>query len=588
MNSLFKDKTFKPFFSTQFLGAFNDNVFKNALAVFITYQAINEVEAGKISGLAGALFIAPYILFSMFAGQLSDKYEKSAFIKKTKLAELIIMLLGAVGFWFSNVYFLLLVLFLMGTQSTFFGPAKYSLLPQVFKEDEALVAATSYVEMGTFLAILMGTIGGGLLIGMGPTYVSMSVVVFAFLGWFASLKIPKVSGGENPSIKISLNPFKQVKSLLSVTFQNKSVFVSILLISWFWFFGAIFLQQIAVFVRYMINADKAFVTVFLSAFTLSLSLGSVASNFLSNKKIELALIPIGAIGMSVFALDLNFISYPIFVGENPIVLSELFSSPSLWSFSRAVFDFFCIGFFGSFYIVPLYALMQRRSSASNCSQVIASNNIINSFFMIASSVYTIYFYKFGFNTTQLLASVGILNILVLIASLFYMPELWQRSFIFFQSKFFVNYKLKFKQGLKSKSAVIIGKKESIHDLMMVSYFLNKPVKVFANLRNRSFVEKVIKFLTCYTIFKKRHKKANEKKIISHLNKNELIYMTEKSFRSLTREKKNEFIAYCREHKIPVFLFSAKSISKDLSKPVGNSFFFFRKQSLLLSLDHLSY
>lgn len=588
MHSLFKHKTFRPFFSTQFLGAFNDNIFKNALAVFITYQAINEVEAGKISGFAGALFIVPYILFSMFAGQLSDRYEKAAFIKKTKLAELIIMLLGAVGFWFSNVYFLLLVLFLMGTQSTFFGPAKYSLLPQVFKKDEELVAATSIVEMGTFLAILMGTIGGGVLIGLGSEYVSLFVIFFAFLGWFQSTKIPRVSSGDK-SVKVSLNPFVQIRSLVSVTFQNKSVFMSILLISWFWFFGAIFLQQIAVFVRYMINADKAFVTVFLSSFTLSLSLGSMVCNYLSNKKIELALIPIGALGMSLFAIDLGFVTYPIFDGETPIRLSGLFASPNFWGFFRCVFDFFCIGFFGSFYIVPLYALMQRRSDASNCSQVIASNNIINSFFMIASSIYTIYFYKFGFTTSQLLASVGVLNIGVLIASLFYMPEFWHRFFVFMQSKFFVNYDSRsFKEGIKSKSAVVIGKTESVKDIMLVSYFMNKPIKAFSSLKNKPATLVLIKIITCYTVFFRKTRKYNEKKMISHLDKNELVYMTEASFKKLAQEKKSEMIQYCKDKEIPVFFFSQQSLQKNFSAKTSGPLLVIKKQSFLLSLKPVSF
>lgn len=588
MHSLFRHKTFRPFFLTQFLGAFNDNVFKNALVIFITYQAVNEVEAGKITGLAGALFIAPYIFFSMLAGQLSDRYEKAGFIKQTKVAELIIMLFGALGFWLSNVNFLLFILFLMGTQSTFFGPAKYSILPQVFKDDEELVGATSYVEMGTFFAILAGTIGGGVLIGMGSEYVSAAVVFFAFLGWFASVKIPKTDSGD-PSVKISLSPLQQVKSIYTVTLQNKSVFVSILLISWFWFFGAIFLQQIAVFVRHMVFADKAFVTVFLSAFTLSLSFGSFACNFLSNKKIELALIPIGALGMSLFAFDLSFISYPIFGGDEPLLLSHLFESGALFSFARCVFDFFSIGFFGSLYIVPLYAMMQRRSDLSNCSQVIASNNIINSVFMIASSIYTIVFYSLGYNTTQLLASVGILNIFVLIAVLFYMPEFWHRFYIFIQSKFFVEYDTRsFKKGMQRKGAVIVGRKESIFDLMALSYFLNKPIKVFESFKNKSFIERTVKIMTCYTIFKRQQKKINDKKIITHLDKNELVYMNEIAFQQLTSEKQSEVLTYCKENKIPVFFFTRKHLGVEFSRSSRKVFFFIKKRTLTLSLDSLPF
>lgn len=586
MHYLFRHKTFKPFFSTQFLGAFNDNIFKNALAIFITYQAINEVEAGKISGLAGALFIAPYIFFSMTAGQLSDKYEKSNFIKQTKLAELLIMILGALGFWLENINFLLLILFLMGTQSTFFGPAKYSILPQVFKEDDSLVAATSYVEMGTFLAILTGTIAGGFLIGLGKGYVCLFVILFAFLGWRSSQKIPKVPIA-NPKAKISFNPFKQISSLFAVTFQNKSIFCSIFLISWFWFFGAVYLQQIAVFVRYMVNADKAFVTVFLSSFTLSLSLGSVVCNVLSNKKIELALIPIGALGMSFFSYDLSLISYPIFQGSTPITLSNLASNPGFLTFCRAVFDFFSIGFFGSFYIVPLYALMQRRSDTSNCSQVIASNNIINSFFMVASSAYTIYFYKSGYNTAQLLASIGFLNILILAIFLLYMPELWHRFVIFIQSKFFVSYDTRnFRATLNSQTALVVGKKESTWDIMILSYFFNKPVKIFSNISNKPWLEKTIRKLTCYTISKNHNNYFNDNKIISHLNKKEIIYMSQSSFNELTTEKSKTIITHCKNKKIPIFLFSKNNIKRDLSNSLFHKFKVLKKDSLKISLESI--
>ena len=277
---LLKEKRFAPFFWTQFLGAFNDNVFKNALIILITYQISKESESGTLVSMAGGLFILPFIIFSAIAGQISDKFEKSSFIVFTKKLETIIMLIAALGFWLNNIYFLLFVLFAMGTQSAIFGPVKYSLIPQVLKTEAELVAGTSLVEMGTFLAIVLGTILGGVLINFSLISVSIAVIIFSLLGWLSACFIPKLNA-QNPNLKIKYQPIAQYKSMLKVSYKNPTVFYSILAISWFWFFGACYLTQIPVYSKFILNANKEVVTAILSTFVFSMAVGSIICNLLS-------------------------------------------------------------------------------------------------------------------------------------------------------------------------------------------------------------------------------------------------------------------------------------------------------------------
>jgi len=252
MKELLNSVRFGPFFVTQFLGAFNDNVFKNALVILIAIRAANEAEAGVWINIASGLFILPYFIFSPFAGQLADKYEKAILIQMVKLAEIFIMLLGAIGFYLDHIGFLVITLFLMGTQSTFFGPVKYSILPQHLDEDE-IVTGTSLIEMGTFVSILLGTLLGGILIKLGTGFVSFAIILFAFLGWLSAKKVPEAPAA-SPDLKISKNPMREMMSLMELSRQSNSVFYSIIGISWFWFFGATFLAQIPNYVSHTLNS----------------------------------------------------------------------------------------------------------------------------------------------------------------------------------------------------------------------------------------------------------------------------------------------------------------------------------------------
>ena len=558
MYSLLKEKRFFPVFLTQFLGAFNDNVFKNALVIFIAYKAITETESGMLSSFAAGLFIIPYLIFSVIAGQLADKYEKSDFIVKTKLVEIFAMFLGAVGFYLENFYFLLFVLFLMGTQSTFFGPAKYSILPQMFRKDSDLMEATGLVEMGTFLAILTGTIVGGVLIAIDKYMVCLFIVVFSLLGWLASRKIPRI-GISNPRIVIRINPIKQLKLIFKVFFQSHSIVFSILLISWFWFFGAVFLTQIAVYVRYMVNADKTFVTVFLTAFTLSLSIGSVICNRLSQKKIELALIVVGSLGMSFFAFDLGLVEYPVFrIGVSN--LTDIWYTPELSRFIRVTLDFFFVGFFGSFYIVPLYAFLQRRSLSQSCSQAIAGNNIVNAIFMVASTIYGIYFYKMGYSTAQLFSFTASLNFVIFICFLLFMPEIHQRFVIWLQEKTIYDFTLSsgFSQ-LKGQEKMIIVGNFSSYGLMLLTYFLNRPVRLLTR-KSPVFMDSLKSILNRSIVCQGFKDLDFNKKIVGPLRRKELIFISSRDYRVLERTYPN-FGQECKKHSINVYKFSKKKSSK---------------------------
>jgi 1-acyl-sn-glycerol-3-phosphate acyltransferase len=413
---LLRQKIFAPFFWTQFLGAFNDNMFKNALVIVLAFSAANESESGLLVNLASGLFILPFFLFSPLSGQLADKYEKSKLIRLIKLAEIAIMVLAAAGFYTESNFFLLAVLFLMGTHSTFFGPIKYSILPQHLREDQ-LMEGTGLVEMGTFVAILLGTIAGGVLVECGRGILCGALLATALVGWMTSRTVPEAAPG-NPKLQIERNPFRQFGILFRIGRSQHSVWLSILGISWYWFFGATFLAQLPNFVKFTLHGSELVVTLLLGVFTVSMAIGAVLCNKLADSAIELGLIGLGAIGMSIFAFDLRLIDYSTFPSGPLTILGFLGVGGASW---RVLLDLAMIGIAGSLFIVPLYALVQHRSAPEHCSQVIAVNNIMNAIFMVASALMTMALFTFGFGplngfrplgTVDIFACVALLNLLV--------------------------------------------------------------------------------------------------------------------------------------------------------------------------------
>ena len=272
--SLLASRRFGPFFFTQFLGAFNDNVFRQALILLIASGAVTAVSVNTLNNVALALFILPFFLFSALAGQVADKYDKASLVRKIKFVEVCIMSAAAVGFFFDAVYFLLGVLFCMGLQSTFFGPIKYSIIPQQL-DDKELVSGNALVEMGTFLAILLGSISGVLLKmdGVGDGVVAITVVALALLGYLAARGIPSAPAADD-GLKINWNLWKETWHIVGYAREVKSVWMCVLGISWFWFLGAAYTTQLKVYVDdYLLGTDGLY-AVLLGTFSIGIGLGS--------------------------------------------------------------------------------------------------------------------------------------------------------------------------------------------------------------------------------------------------------------------------------------------------------------------------
>ena len=355
---LLRQKRFLPFFITQFFGAFNDNVFKNALIILIAFQGAQfvDTDADLLINVAAAMFILPFFLFSATAGQWIDKYEKSRSIRIIKLIEIAIMSLAALAFIRGYIFLLITLLFLMGAQSTFFGPAKYSYIPQHLKTNE-LIEGNAWVQMGTFVAILMGTILGGVMIAQeqGRQYVACVVVLLAIAGYLSSRFIP-VTPSLNKDLKINWNVISETYRNIKFLKSNRIVFLSVLGVSWFWFLGATYLVQLPNYTKSILGGDEQVVTMLLTLFTVGIGTGSLLCNWLSGKKIEIGLVPFGSIGLTVFGIDL-FFSQPEMLPAATLGLKEFLSNGHL----RLIADVVLIGFFGGLYIVPLMALVQQRS-----------------------------------------------------------------------------------------------------------------------------------------------------------------------------------------------------------------------------------
>lgn len=423
---LLTQKRFLPFYVTQFFGAFNDNVFKNALIIMIAFQGAQFVEtsADLLINISAALFVLPFFLFSATAGQWIDKYEKSKSVRAIKLLEVIIMSIAAYAFVHGYIIMLISLLFLMGTQSAFFGPAKYSYIPQHLKDDE-LIEGNAWVQMGTFVAILIGTILGGVLIAQeqGRVYVAYAIVIFAIAGYLASRWIPETPS-LNKNLKINWNVFSETYRNFKFLKGNRIVFLSILGVSWFWFLGATYLVQLPNYTKTTLGGNEQVVTLLLTLFTAGIGTGSMLCNWLSGKKIEIGLVPFGSIGLTLFGIDLYF-SQPDVLPAGIVGLQEFLVNGNL----RLVVDVVMIGFFGGLYIVPLMALVQQRSEPKHMSRVIAGNNIINALLMVLSAIVAIAVLSSGYSIAQLFLLVAVFNAVVAVYIYSLVPEFFMRFIV---------------------------------------------------------------------------------------------------------------------------------------------------------------
>ncbi|MDP5209438.1 MFS transporter [Microbulbifer sp. 2205BS26-8] len=474
---LLTSSRFLPFFLTQFLGAFNDNVYKNALIVMIAFRLM-ESEANALINVAAGLFILPFFLFSSSAGQLADKYDKSRLIRLIKLGEICIGALGVTALYSGSNIFCLAVLFLLGVQSAFFGPVKYAILPQHLKRSE-LVGGNALVEMGTFVGILTGTIVGGLLAGLtgqgknGLFYLSLVIMGAATLGYLSSRRIP-MAPAPAPNLRINPNPLSQTKSILAKTAKTPSIFYAIIGISWFWLMGAAYLTQIPSFTRNVLGGDESVVTLLLCIFTIGIALGSLLCERLSNGHIELGLVPLGAAGLTITGIALSA------AGGNFVELQQA----SLGAFLNRDDAFailtclMLIGICGGLYIVPLYAMMQDRSAPEIRAQIISINNILNALFMVVSALLGLFFLNvLEVTIPQFFLVIALMNAAVAIFVFTRVPEFAMRLLIWMLSHTMYRVKHEGLEQIPAQGPALIACNHvSYVDALLLAGAVRRPIR----------------------------------------------------------------------------------------------------------------
>ena len=443
---LLASRRFAPFFWTQFLGAYNDNVFKNTLVLFIAYKMGSRMAAKSdiLINLAAGLFILPFFFLSATAGQIADKYEKSMLMRYIKVAEIIIAVMAAFAFYYKNVTGLMFLLFLLGCQAAFFGPVKYSIIPQHLTNKE-IVGGNAMVEGGTFLAILIGTISGGFITQMdnGKIWAGLILTAVAVTGWLTSRMIP-YAAPDSPGLKLDINPVTQTWKTMKISMEKQSVFLSILGISWFWALGLAYLSQLPNYTRNILHGSEQVVTLLLTMFSIGIGVGSLLCERLSGKKVELGLVPLGSLGLSIFGFDLVFahLSLPaaqaLPVGQQLMGLSVFLAIPGSM---RVLVDLMMIGIFGGLYIVPLYSMIQIRTRPEIRARVIAANNIMNALLMVASSlVAALMIGLFKLSIPQFFLFLVILNLIVACTIYSMVPEFVIRFMMWVLSK--IMYRVK--------------------------------------------------------------------------------------------------------------------------------------------------
>ena len=475
-------RRFAPFFWTQFLGAFNDNLYKNALVVMLTFQTASwtTLTPETLTNLAAGLFILPFFLFSATAGQLADKYDKAWLSRLVKLLEIVIIGVAALGFYLHSLSVLLAALFLLGLQSALFGPVKYAILPQHLAEEE-LVGGNALVESGTFVSILIGTLAGGLLAGSGlsPGWIAIAGFIVALAGYAASRGIPPAPA-PSPDLRINLNPLTETWHSMVFARENRTVFLAIVGISWFWLYGALLLAQFPVYARNVLGGNEALVTLMLSIFTVGIGAGSMLCEKFSGRHVEIGLIPIGAIGLTLFGADLAMGSPTAMPANAPLPLAALLATGSCW---RVLFDLFAIGFFGGFFVVPLYVLMQSRSAPELRARIIAANNILNALFMVAGALAAGALLGLGVSIPVLFGIAAVCNALVAVFVCRQVPD----YFVRFLASLLIHgvYRLE-KRGLEnipdSGPAVLICNHVSFVDAVVLMAAIRRPIRFIMDHR----------------------------------------------------------------------------------------------------------
>ncbi len=451
--ALLGQRRFAPFFWVQFLGAGNDNLFKFAFTVMVTYQLqVNWLPPAQAGLAIGALFILPFLLFSATSGQLADKHDKERLIRFVKTLEIAIMALAGWGFVTHDVALLLGCVFLMGLHSTLFGPVKFAYLPQHLNERE-LTGGNGMVEMGTFVAILLGQVAGGLLIaipGQGASYVAWACMAVAALGRVVAQAVP-LSPATDPQLTINWNPFSETWRNLKLAHENVAVFRSLLGISWMWFFGAVFLSMFPAFARDVLHGNEQVASLLLVVFSVGIGIGALLCEMLSRRHVEIGLVPLGAIGMSVFAVDLYFASHSLPPGAG-LTLGQFVGVAAHW---RVMIDLGLLSLFAGIYSVPMYALIQMRSQPTHRARIIAANNILNALFMIVSAIGVGALLGAGFSIPQVFLVVGLLNAVVAYYIFLIVPEYLLRFIAFVLTRCIYRFKVRGDQNIPTEGAAIL-------------------------------------------------------------------------------------------------------------------------------------
>jgi 1-acyl-sn-glycerol-3-phosphate acyltransferase len=479
--ALLTQRRFAPFFWVQFLGAGNDNVFKFAFTVLVTYQLQVSWLEPKMAGLViGALFILPFLLFSATSGQLADKHDKAVLARFVKTLEIGIMVLAGWGFMHQHVPVLLGCVFLMGLHSTLFGPVKFAYLPQHLNERE-LTGGNGMVEMGTFVAILLGNVAGGLLIAVpevGATYVAVACFALAVLGRVLAQWVP-VSPATDPGLVINWNPVTETWRNLKLAHENVVVFRSLLGISWMWFFGAVFLGQFPSFARDVLHGNEQVASLLLVVFSIGIGIGALLCELLSKRHVEIGLVPLGAIGMSVFSIDLYFASHAL-PPATLLTLGQFMAQAAHW---RVLADLGLLSLFAGIYSVPMYALIQIRSQPSHRARIIAANNILNALFMIVSSLGVGMLLGAGFGIPQVFLITGVLNAVVAFYIFMLVPEYLLRFVAFVLTRTVYRFKVRGDEHIPvSGAAILVCNHVSFIDAVLLMAASPRPIRFIMDHR----------------------------------------------------------------------------------------------------------
>jgi 1-acyl-sn-glycerol-3-phosphate acyltransferase len=479
--ALLAQRRFAPFFWTQFLGAANDNLFKFAFTVLVTYQIqVSWLEPAMAGLVIGALFILPFLLFSATSGQLADKHDKATLIRFVKWLEIAIMALAAWGFFTTNVPSLLACVFLLGLHSTLFGPVKFAYLPQHLTERE-LTGGNGMVEMGTFVAILLGNVAGGVLVAVpqvGAQQVAIGCLLLALLGRATAQFVPR-SPATDPGLAINWNPVSETWRNLKLAHQNVAVFRSLLGISWMWFFGAAFLAQFPSFAKEVLHGNEQVASLLLVVFSVGIAIGSLLCETLSRRHVEIGLVPLGAIGMSVFSIDLYFSSRGL-PPSAAMTVGAFAAQPAHW---RVMADLALLSLFAGLYSVPMYALIQLRAQPTHRARIIAANNILNALFMIASSVIAGLLLKSGFTIPQVFLAVGIANAVVAAYIFLLVPEYLIRFVAFVASRCVYRFRVRGDEHIPVDGpAILVCNHVSFVDAVLLMAASPRPIRFIMDHR----------------------------------------------------------------------------------------------------------